>query len=232
MSKLWARAKGRHEQKSAGFTIVEMMVALSVLAVMLLTVSMVVMRYNVQARRALTQSTAQTTARTIQAQATEWIQFTSSTGSLVLPGGSTNSKAYCIGDVRISYILGRQSTSTNPNVLISDRTGGTGCAGAGLNLESAVSVTPRTEHVSKGMRLSRLAITEVSSGSGLYQINVRVVYGDDDLLCASGVVACNSNTTMTAAQIQANAANLQCKTGAGSEYCAVSELVTTAKSRL
>ena len=232
MERTQAHTIEQRRPKSAGFTIVEMMVALSILAVMLLTVSMVVMRYNVQARRALTQSTAQTTARTIQAQVTEWIQFTSSTGSLALPGGSTNSRAYCIGDVRISYILGRQSTSANPNVLISDRTGGTGCAGAGLNLESAVSVTPRTEHVGKGMRLSRLDVTEVSPGSGLYQINVRVVYGDNDLLCVPGVVACNSNTTMTATQIQVNAANLQCKTQKGSEYCAVSELVTTAKSRL
>jgi hypothetical protein len=54
----------------------------------------------------------------------------------------------------------------------------------------------------------------VSGTTGLYSIDVRVVYGDDDLL------------------INPTATNATCKVGSGSQFCAVSELSTVVQQRI
>lgn len=226
--KMSRRKPNRLIAAQAGFTLVEMMVALSVLATIITVVAVVVTRFNVSNRRAVTQTTTLTTTRAIESQMSELLQFTDIT-SVALPGGSTNSRAYCIGDQRVSYLIGRQYTSDVTHALVIDRTG-IGCGGSGLSLESAIpGGVNYTEYLGENMRLSRFDITVVSSN--LYEVVVRVVYGDDDLLCSPAVVAsCTSSTTMSAADLKRN--DLQCKVGTGSEFCAVTELLTTVRSRL
>ncbi len=210
------RVAGRKYRTSAGFTIVEMMIALSVLAVILLVTAAVITRFNVTNRQALTQTTTLTTARAIQAQVSEWLQFNrpnSANLTLPVPGGGSDSGAYCIGDVRLSYRIGQQYTGQNTtHALISDSTNGTGCGGAGVNLNATISGA--REYLAPNMRLAKLDIVPISAATQLYSVTVKVVYGDTDLL---------DNPT---------GANASCKPGRGSEFCAVSELTTTVQSRL
>ncbi len=92
------------------------------------------------------------------------------------------------------------------------------------------------------MRVSKLTIqdstTDSTLATGVYRVNVRVIYGDDDLLCrqvgnfgGSGA-DCFNDIPMTAAEIS-SANDLQCKNiRSGTQFCAASELSTIVERRL
>jgi hypothetical protein len=83
------------------------------------------------------------------------------------------------------------------------------------------------------MRLAKLSVTEVGSSS-LYQIDVRVVYGADDLLCSPNEVAgsCTNIKAMPSGK-DYQYPDLQCKPKiSGSQFCAASELSSTVEKRI
>jgi hypothetical protein len=82
------------------------------------------------------------------------------------------------------------------------------------------------ELLGERMRLSRFDIDPPVNG--MYKITIRVVYGDDDLLCSPAADDCNSNTTSS--NLTSN--DLTCKLKAGSQFCSVSELSTTVRRRV
>lgn len=79
----------------------------------------------------------------------------------------------------------------------------------------------------------------MSPSTGMYKITVRVVYGDDDLLCSPNLeglgvagAACSSTQSMDANDIT-RARDLTCKgIRSGTQFCAVSELSTIVERRL
>lgn len=83
---------------------------------------------------------------------------------------------------------------------------------AGCTNASPASFNSGIEFMSPKMRLSNLSVQ--SLGDNLFRVQVRVVYGDSDLLNNPG------------------ATNASCKPGAGSQFCSISELTSTVVKRV
>jgi hypothetical protein len=66
------------------------------------------------------------------------------------------------------------------------------------------------------MRISKLEVLQL--GNNTYTVNIRVAYGDDDLFGITG-----PNPVW---------GTIVCKDGAGSQFCAVSDLSTTVQQRI
>lgn len=209
--------------QEAGFTIIELLIATTVLTLILLLSTVMITSIGTLYYKGVTLSQTQDSTRSIADQVVQDIQLTSgvvSNGTTTF--GSTVVSAMCIGTVRYSYILDRQigTDSTAPanqikHVLWRDTvSSGAACLPADITLDP-VGSTPATVN---GMELvgnkSRLtAFSAVSPlSSSLYAIDVGVAFGDNDLLSGSG-------------------ATTRCNGGVADHFCAVSTLSTAAIRR-
>lgn len=206
----------RH-QRQTGFTIIELMIATLIFSLVVILITVGVLSFTRAYYKGVHQSTTQNTARLIIEEIAQAIQFSGGEiqPALTPTGGS---QGFCISNQRYSFVLGKQLTddtvlSANQarHALVMDK--GTSCGGASAqNVESA-TVTG-TELLRPMMRLSKLSIAPIA-GTDMFKIDIRIVYGDDDLL---------ENPT---------GPDARCKTGiSGSQYCAQAELTTTVKKRI
>lgn len=224
-----------------GFTIVELMIATSVFALILLLMTFGMLQIGRTYYKGLTSSRTQTAARGIIDQISQGIQF--SGGEVTTTEGQDNTDGttytFCINNTRYTYILGWEVVDSSPNsVLHQSRHGlvtdtvASNCNSAGP-LNDPLSALPsslangQTELLGPFMRLAKLDIQLDSTKPTLYDITVRVVYGDDDLLCSPNITDDCTNPTSTP-----NVADAICKPGAGSQFCAVSQLSTVVEKRL
>ncbi len=228
------RYTSRHQkQKSiqAGFTIVEMMMATMVFSVIMLVAAGTVVRFTTNFQRGVIATTTQNTARSV-------IDTISQSLQLYGDNFSNTATGYCIGSTAYSYVLGRQLRSDGQrHVLVEQKEGlPLGC-GTIQNLASNPANPAGQELLSENMRLAQFDITP--RNDGLFDLTIRVVYGDDDLLCVAGVndssaKDCSSPSPMAnvASLSKEELKNLQCKGQKGSQYCAVSEITTTIQRRV
>lgn len=208
--------------RDRGFTIVELLVALAVFSVVLVVVTAAIIQISRVYYKGITETKVQATARSVMDTISQGIQFgggtISGTPSSVTPGSSY---AFCIGNQEYSYRPGFKLTDNTPgagetNYALMVRTTA-GCSGS---MPQNLAGTPTgREMLAPNMRISNLVIRSV--GSNLYQIQVRVVYGDDDqLVSPSGNAA------------GARGPDAGCRGQAGRQFCAVSELNTTVVRRV
>lgn len=218
-----------------GFTIVELMIATLVFSTILLLITIGVLDFNKTYYQGVIQSNTQNVARQVLENVSQAIQFSANSISTATKTAG-KSRGFCIGDQLYSYLIGYQlvdgsiSGHQAHHTLVRETLSGCDSSSSARNLQAVGSLpSDGTELLGQHMRL---AVLDVSSGviSGTYDIKVRVVYGDDDLLCSpSGVPgSCNSTATMT----KYNYPDLRCKPQIGSQFCAVSELATTVGQRL
>jgi prepilin-type N-terminal cleavage/methylation domain-containing protein len=203
-------------KQQRGFTIIELMIATAVFSVV---------------------------ARSVADDIVQTIQFS---GGTIIPSNGTMTtgivKGVCVGNRRYSYVPSRQFTSTSHHRFVVD-TVGSGClAGPGGTIARSDAtagtgmIGPLTgggqELLGERMRVVNLSVTQDAGNASIYNILVRVAYGDDDLLCSPAISGdCNANGVSPG--IAAGATDLQCKTAkAGTQYCGVSEIVTTVVRRL
>jgi prepilin-type N-terminal cleavage/methylation domain-containing protein len=208
----------RPTSSSHGFTIIELMVATAVFAIVLVVVTTGIIQITRVYYKGITESTTQETARGIMDVISQAIQFS---GSDVVPTGTATvgvPAQFCVGNQQFSYILGYQ-LKDNPVVaqfeshhaLVVDTLAG--CSSSSTPQDVRDQTVNGRELLGPRMRLSDLSVT--SLGTDLYRVHVRVVYGDSDLL--------NNPTTATAA----------CQgVRAGTQFCAVSDLSTVVKKRV
>lgn len=205
---------------NTGFTIVELLIASSVFSVILLICTTAIIQISRNYNKGLIQSQTQETARSIMEDVSRTIQFDGSTPIILPPSGNKN--ILCVGEKRYSYILDGQletapdtSKSQRYNVIVIDKLGApSNCPNASVVNDMAAGnplAAPLKELLSPHMRLAKLQVSLVGGTSDLYQINLRVVYGDDDLL---------------------NATHDNCTGAAGNQFCAVSGLSTVVKKRV
>ena len=205
---------------SAGFTIIELLVATLVFSVVLLLIAVGVLQFNHAYYGGITQTNTQNTARSILEAITQDIQF--SGDQVTSPIGSAGSEqGICVGTDRFSYRLGWQLEDTAPNaslhqqthVLVKDSPGLCG----GMNAQNFANplTADSIELLQPHMRLSKLSVTKVAGTTDLYTVDVRVVYGDDDLLTAP-----------------VTGPNTACKLVSGAQFCATSELSTVVQMRI
>lgn len=217
-----------------GFTIVELMIATIVFSVIMLVASGAVVRFTTNFQKGLTQTTTQNTARSVIENISQSLQFAGASGAAPL-NPANGSRGYCVNSTNYSFIKGVQLEDQAHHVLVERPGSGVSCGGSA---QDVLASPEGQELLSPHMRLSRLDIQQ--QGSKLYTLTIKVVYGDDDLLCIAGETNtasprhCNSTLPLTnvASLSDEDLAKLQCKTQKGSEYCAVSELTTTVQSRL
>ncbi len=177
------------KNKQGGFTIVELMIAISVLAVILLVVTLGIIQISKTYYKGIIQSTTQQTARTILDDVTQSIQYDSvrnltepgiaPIGILLSDGSSYKPQSYCIGQTtRYSYVLGYQLSATKDAATTGDlnysrhalwKDGySSGCAPVNLSTAVPPSGAPfgnnggGHELLGQNMRLTRFTIKPVS----------------------------------------------------------------------
>ena len=205
---------------TGGFTILELLVASTVFAIILLVVATGVIRFTDSYYKGITESKTQSASREIMNEISQSIQFGKSFSSLT---GASGVQGICTDNTLYSYKVGQQVTDSSPNAGLNQdyhglvvSTGGA-CAGATPSLPNGSALPANSrELLGQHMRLSSLTVT--NSGD-LYTIRVRVIYGDNDLL--TPVVTGSTNWALE-----------KCSSGPGTQFCAVSDLNTTVQRRL
>lgn len=208
-------------KNESGFTIIELLIASLVFAVVLLLVTFGMLQITKTYYKGLTAARTQQTARSIIDQISQQVQLS---GSSVIgtptsrPPAGTN-QVFCIGDDRYSYQLGRQLVDGTPDASLGDQVRHVlvvdtylGCSKTTPQDLSPASVSGR-ELLSPRMRLSNLVVEQLGTSS-LYHIKVTVTSGEKDLMTGY------------------DTDNPVCIGRAGSQFCAVSTLETTVQKRL
>ena len=226
--------------RQAGFTIVEMLIATAVFAVVLLVMSAAIIQIGRFYYKGITSAHTQEVARSIMENMAQTVQFTSgqiTTDGLEAPT-DFQTKAICVGTYHYSYKLGQQRTGNLHSLVMYDNHNS--CAGrVAQTLNTAVL---GQELLGDKMRLSKFTVTQVPGSTSTYKVTVGVLYGDSGLVCVAGSTSgladdCNATGEMTDTQVTSAADNgtntLRCKNvRSGSEFCAVSELSTIVERRV
>ncbi|CAN5386864.1 hypothetical protein BH09PAT4_BH09PAT4_08310 [soil metagenome] len=208
------------QRRQAGFTVLELMVATTVFAVVLLVLTAGVLSFSKSYFSSTTRGNTQVVARALIDDIAKTIQF----GQSVPTTNSTgNTKVLCLDNVQYLYATGFQvSAATNipqhqSKYGVIKRVSTTGCpAPADITGGFAFNSTTDKELLAKHMRISKLDVLQL--GNNTYTVNIRVAYGDDDLFGITGPTPVW--------------ATIVCKDGAGSQFCAVSDLSTTVQQRI
>ena len=220
-----------------GFTIVELMMATIVFSVIMLVAAGAVVRFTSNFQRAVTATNTQNATRSIIDSISQSVQFGGGDKPTRLTGGGKT--GWCVGYTRYSYVLGKQLTNaegptSTRYALVQDSTG-IGCYGEAQTLSSG---TPDgQELLGEHMRLVKFDITENDSATGVWDVTIKVVYGENEVLCAPVSVP-NSCDTSGSSEVflnnltQLKSPDLQCKGGKGTQFCAVSEIKTTVQRRV
>lgn len=217
----------KHISKNTrGFTLIELMIATSVFAVILLLITSGMLEVGRLFYKGVNSSNTQEITRVILEDVSQAIQFSGE--SVNLPSASRPTR-FCVGSRRYTFNTGAMYIVGANHVLIVDRTSST-CndqtdpADLG-NPEAPTPVrnnmVPPRELMGRNMRLANIEVRCANNGppscpNGTYDIKVRVAYGDDDLL------------------EDANGPNARCRQDirAGTQFCSVSELETTVTRRV
>ncbi|HKR82220.1 MAG TPA: prepilin-type N-terminal cleavage/methylation domain-containing protein [Candidatus Saccharimonadales bacterium] len=210
-------------RKQGGFTVIELLIATAVFSVVLLMVTFGIMQITRVYYKGVTETNTQNTARSIADSIAQTIQF-GGTGNIQASVGSTpgTSYAFCIGNQLFSYVLGYQVMDSPTAgwkqgyhaLVVSSAAGCGGPVSPVANLVTTKNIPASRELLGQRMRLSKLSVQPVPGSSNLWNVDVKIVYGDDDLI--------NNPTLPTAT----------CKSNTGSQFCAVSELNTIVEKRV
>ena len=212
-----AEKDNRSDKNERGFTLIELMVATVIFSLVMIVLTYGVISISRSYYKGITVSQTQNAARNIASSLTQAIEFD---GNYIALPPSGNLGGFCIGNKRFSYLLGYQLAGTYSTGLVHtaahslvEDTPGSCSSGSLIQDLANNNSLPGIELMGKNMRLANLTINQQGS-TNLYQIDVRVVYGDEDLL---------NNPTGTDAS---------CKGQSGDQFCATSELSTTVARRV
>ena len=215
----------------SGFTIVELMIALSVLSVLLLMSTLTLIGIGKLYSKGINQAATQNAARNITNDLASQLQLAGGTPVI----NPTGQHVVCIGNQRYTYQLNTELTnSPNSHILWHDSMNGTDCSALNLN-----SPSPNDPETIGGSGSEMLAVNmwltdfDVARGVGsIYNLRVSVAYGSNDLLCDSGTPGDCSASGISNHLTNHTPGGILCKGGDGNEYCAVSSLSTTITRRL
>lgn len=228
------------EQKN-GFTLVELLIATTVFAVILLVCTTGLVQIGRMYYKGVTQARTQETARTVMDDISRTIQFSNSEVSSPpsvrtesYNGVNLNIFAYCIGELRYSFVIKNSlgdsmQLNANPNgapnkirhVLWVDAmtSANATCDPLNLTIASGNPADANTntnslnnrELLGEGMRLLKLQINPVP-GSKVYNVDLKIGTGDKDLFDATGETCIS--------------------TGLGGQFCATSQIKTSVLQRV
>lgn len=219
-----------HQQ---GFTLVELLIATTVFSVVLLAAAATLIQVGRLYYKGVVTSRTQNAARTVIDDISRTIQFSSGALNEATSPDNAAIKAYCVGDTRYTYILGGQVNSsvasgtafTSENrqvrhVLWQDKIS-SGAEQCGDDMPNLLLDKPSgddsdrqgRELLDDGMRLQNFVVSEQGSDSDIFDVGIKVVYGDQDLFNDP-----NNPTSCKGSVV-------------GGQWCAISELNSVVYSR-
>lgn len=206
-----------------GFTLVELMIAITVFSVLLLLSAASLTQISRLYYKGVIVTKTQNVSRNIMDDISQAFQFSSGNMTNIGVPDSNGLRRICIGNVRYTYALNKQINETNKHALWRDKVASSGSCDA-LNIfdnseiENSATSADGTELLESGMRLKSISIGNNGGIPEIKNINVAVIYGDDDLINFSDSamtqpVGCKGDVT-------------------GSQWCAFSRLFTQVFSRV
>ena len=205
----------------AGFTILELMIAAGVFAVIMLIVATGVISFTNRYYKGITTAKTQATARSVLNTISQSIQFGQ---NVVLPTYNAAATTYgmCIDDTLYAFRPGQEvndAGSIGANQGYHALVAMKGCS-LPATLPTTATLANGRELLGEHMRLNYLKVTQ---NGNLYTINLRIVYGDNVLLSQPlpGNVPAWLSVKETCSGSQA-----------GTQFCAVADLSTTVEKRL
>lgn len=214
------RAANRFKLSKAdqkGFTILELMIATTVLTVILLLVTVMITGIGNLYYKGITLSQTQDTTRNIADQVIQDIKLndkppTTPTSAVF---ASKTVYAQCVGTVRYSYIPGVQigtDVGQIQHVIWRDSVG-SGSTCTPVNLTLPTPSVGGSELLGHQSRLTAFSINASPSNVSLFVVQVGVAFGDTDLLIMAGLAT-------------------QCRGITGNQFCATDSLTTSAIQRI
>ncbi len=177
------------KNKQNGFTIVELLIASAVFSFIILGVSIAVIQISRLYYKGIIISNTHTAAKGMLESITQAIQYENGTITPLNTDPNTDISNFCIGTNRFTYRLYSQQGSGIAHAMWRDRVSNSGDCNTGIpNLDSL----PTNGHdmLSDNMRITKLNITELNDSAqqptGLYKVDLTVIYGDDDLIEGTG----------------------------------------------
>ncbi len=207
------------------FTILELMIATMVFSVILLLVTTGIISIGKTYYKGALQARTQDTARNIIDEISRGIQFS---GVVPIPTQPQNIAStpypktggvywFCVNGINYSYILDRQLGTDINEAVISYSSP---CAS--YNPSAVPNAFKPKELLGTGMRLTALNVESLPNNS--YRITVEVASGEFDLFSD----LYNNDTGI----VGPDGLYDSCKSGAGSQFCAVSRLSTIVQKRV
>lgn len=197
-------------KKQAGFTIVELMIATMVFSVILVTITVGVMYFTHSYYKGVYAGMTQNAARDISDAVTQAVQF--GTGEPTAISTTTHSY-FCAGGYVFVYKVGEQYIASDTTATGMYMQPMTGNCDDSVTSPSPAASAQRRQLLGDRMRVTYLSLT---GAGGLYTLDIKVAYGDTDLL---------SDPT------RGIGADIQCNIGTGSEYCAIARYTTSVSQR-
>lgn len=241
----------RRHQK--GFTIIELMIATTVLSTILVLVTIVMVNIGTLYYRGINQARVQDAVRTISDDIIKNVQLSdkSPIGPISVPGVA-NTYAYCVGPVRYTYVLGAAIGNKAPGtsityyqVLWRDTNPSPGSCPtqidptnpASAEVDLTKSNLANLDAANQGKELvtsnSRLTQFSMATGTSLTTVTVGIAYGDNDLLCNPSLIAASCNTaTAMPSWVDYRGSNVLCKNGKGDQFCSTASLTSSAIKRV
>lgn len=215
----------KNKLRQKGFTIVELMIATTVFSFVLLVASTGVISIGRLYYKGITNAKTQEAARAVIEDVSRSRQFTG--GDYSFGGATGGLQTFCFGQDRYTYNIGERITDSDPS--------NPSTWGIRHDVNPDVGncdplASGGEELLDRNMRLLHFTVSSV--GGGQFSINVKVAYGENDLLEVS---SCSSGFTGDVCDNPSDAdwATAQCRNGiAGSNFCAVAELATVIDKRI
>lgn len=216
-----------------GFTIVELLIATTIISVILLMVSVMMINIGNLLHKGISVSKVQEDVRTISDELAD--QIKNSSGA-VLSYAAGNYGRVCVNGTMYTFVKGVQMGSgvgKSAHVLAREPLSGscTNLSQAAYASYLAGASPSMTELVYDNSRLYQFEVKPETALSGkTYSINVGVAYGDDDLLCSPTGSGCTPGYTSTASDFLMS--DLTCGNSSSRAFCATAKLSTQVTQRL
>ncbi len=209
--------KRLYKNQSDGFTIIELMIAITIFSVVLLAAGATLTQISRLYYKGVITNKTQNISRGLIDEISQNLQFSS---GVVNSATNGQTQSVCVGSTRYTFILNKQIKQGDTRTLHAlwrDKISGAGsCGDSQPNLSDENPIGDEgQELLETGMRLKSLSVTDTGRNE-IYSITVGVIYGDDDLInfTSSGDPKdCKGDIT-------------------GSQWCALSELTTQIYSRV
>jgi prepilin-type N-terminal cleavage/methylation domain-containing protein len=212
----------------SGFTVVELMIATVVSSLILVVITVGIVRFTSDYYKGVNVSSTQATTQNAIDAVAQAIQFNAN--STVATDGSQG--IFCAGNQVFLYTMGK-ALNAAPSA--------TNWGLYQLNNPSSNCIIPAdtsggTELLGPNMRLGIMNLSEIGS-TNVWQLDIRVAYGDADLLCRTGISgtskgSCNTGATDYASSDIIQGSDLTCKIRIGSQFCSVVHLSTAIGQRV